>query len=345
MSELDRSSLQLKHLFWATALIAAGLGLHWQTIGCSLLVIAAWVAVFRSQVSLGKLLEKIAVVVVLILIALMLIPSVQISRIYLRSTECRNNIRNVQIAILNYESVYGRFPSDTVEVNSSGERIRTSWRVHILPFLEANEIYEKYRFDEPWDSPKNTSLMQNASYPWGYIGCPSVSDPNKTPYKLVVGKGTAFDRDKVVRLEDFKDGTSNTILVVEDFANPIEYSKPEDLTVSEAVDLFNNSSKKNCAHFDEDFWTTRYTGFHYALADGTSHRWPVNPRTKIDAGAFMIADGKRFNPLTNSRQLAELRWGRVVSLVVYILLCLYPIAWLKRHKPDHPEVIVVTSRS
>ena len=34
-----------------------------------------------------------------------------------------------------------------------------SWRVHLLPFLEENELYEQFKLDEPWDSPHNIKLL------------------------------------------------------------------------------------------------------------------------------------------------------------------------------------------
>jgi ABC-type antimicrobial peptide transport system permease subunit len=34
-----------------------------------------------------------------------------------------------------------------------------SWRVLILPFLEADLVYRQYNFDEPWDGPNNRLLM------------------------------------------------------------------------------------------------------------------------------------------------------------------------------------------
>ena len=34
-----------------------------------------------------------------------------------------------------------------------------SWRVAILPYLEQNELYKRYNFDEPWDGPNNRKLL------------------------------------------------------------------------------------------------------------------------------------------------------------------------------------------
>jgi hypothetical protein len=53
-------------------------------------------------------------------------------------------------------------------------------------------------------------------------------DPDRTYYQALVGKGAAFEPQRPMRLADFTDGTSNTILIVE-AASPVPWTKPEDL--------------------------------------------------------------------------------------------------------------------
>jgi hypothetical protein len=37
--------------------------------------------------------------------------------------------------------------------------VKLSWRVHLLPYLEQEDLYAKFRLDEPWDSPHNRKLI------------------------------------------------------------------------------------------------------------------------------------------------------------------------------------------
>ena len=321
--------LELKHLFWATALIASGLGVGIGTIFFSVLVVGAWVVTFRFRAQLWKFL--IVVLVLLILIGMML-PAVTRVREAARRTVCANNIRQIQLAILNFESAHGHFPTDTIRVNANGQEIRTSWRVHILPFIEMQTLHDSYRFGEPWNSTANLALQQQLATNWSVLVCPSHDTQGKTPYKLIGGVGTAFESGKKLAITDCQDGTSNTIAVVEDIANPVEIFEPNDLSVPEAVGLFNGVSKESCAHYDEDFFTKRYIGFNFGLLDGSVHTWPANPANKIDEGAFLISDGKMFDSTRHGSALVEIRWGKIVALLIYTVLCLYPLIWRRNKK-------------
>ena len=74
------------------------------------------------------------ILVLLVFLAGLLLPAVSEVREAARQAQCANNLRQLQLAILNYESTYGHFPTDTVIINEHGEEIRTSWRAQILPF-------------------------------------------------------------------------------------------------------------------------------------------------------------------------------------------------------------------
>ena len=150
-----------------------------------------------------------------------------------------------------------------------------------------------------------------------------------TPYKLVVGPGTAFVVDGKILSSDCTDGAENTIGVVEDIQNPVELFEPADLTVGDAIKLFNNSNKENFAHIRDEFFSFEYVGFHFAKLDGSVHRWPVNPRNKIDERAFLIADGKPVDLEANASQSRQIKWGRVLSLVAYIVLWFWPLVWAR----------------
>jgi len=286
------------------------------------LVIVFWTLRFKASSSTGNFLLG---VLLLLFLTGLLFPAVAQVRDAARRTVCTNNMRQLQLAIWNYESAHGHFPGDTTTVNKNGKVIRTSWRVHMLPYMDMDSLRASYRFDEPWDSPSNAALQKEIS---SYLfGCPAHDTDSKTPYKLVVGAGTAFEDDRKVLVSDCVDGIENTIGIVEDIQNPVDFFKPEDMSVDDAIKLFNNSSKKNCAHVRDEFFTREYVGFHFTKLDGSVHRWPVNPKNKIDERAFLIADGKPIDLDVDASQLREIKWGRVLSLIAYILLWFWPLAW------------------
>ena len=136
-------------------------------------------------------------------------------------------MKQIVLALQNYHDAYGSFPPAYV-TDQNGIPMH-SWRVLILPFIEAQSLYAKYRFDEPWNGPHNTKLLDNM--PLCYQ-CPS-SVANRhttsrfTSYLAVVGERTAWPGKSVTKLADMKDGSSGTVLVVECEAEKVLWTEPE----------------------------------------------------------------------------------------------------------------------
>ena len=97
----------------------------------------------RSAFTLVELLVVIAIIGILIG---MLLPAVQSVREAARNTQCKNNIRQIALAALNYESANQRFPpgllSKALRTQSlnDGEPQELGILVHLLPFIEANNV-------------------------------------------------------------------------------------------------------------------------------------------------------------------------------------------------------------
>ena len=158
----------------------------------------------------------------------MLLPAVQQVRFAARRTQSSNNLRQMSLACMNYESAFMRFPQQAI-YSEDGKPL-LSWRVAILPFIEQKALYDRFHLDEPWDSPHNIKLLE--VIPAVYRS-PTIGDlGNKTPYQAFVGKETVFpdDAKRKIGFGAITDGTSNTIMFVEsNEANAIEWTKPGDI--------------------------------------------------------------------------------------------------------------------
>ncbi|GAB5441403.1 MAG: hypothetical protein Fues2KO_17520 [Fuerstiella sp.] len=156
----------------------------------------------------------------------MLLPAVQQAREAARRTQSKNNLKQIMLAMHNYHAVYGTFPP-AVLLGPDG-KTKYSWRVAILPFIDQNELYEQYDRNEPWDSDNNKKVL--AQIP------PSLKHPSDTKeslnasYYVYVGENTgAGNTDGEGNLlRSFRDGTSNTVMVVE-AKKDIPWTKPEDI--------------------------------------------------------------------------------------------------------------------
>ncbi len=104
----------------------------------------------------GMITLLVVIVVIGILIGLLL-PAVQSARESAPCAQCSNNMHNITLALLNYEAKFHSFPP--AYVADKNGRPMHSWRVLILPFLEYDDLYKQYNFNEPWDGPNNRKLL------------------------------------------------------------------------------------------------------------------------------------------------------------------------------------------
>ena len=177
----------------------------------------------------GIVLSSLGIVWTLMVMTLMLLPAVQQVREAARRTASQNNIRQQIIGMHNYVSVNQSFP----QLDKSG----LSWRVHLLPYLGENELYEQFRLDEPWDSSHNIQLLDqmprvydslSANLPPGMtlyqVPYTDVNDPS---YQNV---SALFDTSgDNVSFKDILDGASNTIAIIEvDQQAAVEWTRPSD---------------------------------------------------------------------------------------------------------------------
>ena len=165
----------------------------------------------------------------------LLLPAIQAAREAARRNACTNNVRQIGLALQNYHDTYQSFPPAYV-ADENGQPMH-SWRVLILPFLEENELYQEYDFDEPWDGPNNSKLAERTPYAFT---CPSAGDSaGQTNYVAVVGDETMWPGSNSVAVRKIMDGTSNTVAVAETTGSGINWLEPRDLTVDEAVQGIN----------------------------------------------------------------------------------------------------------
>jgi hypothetical protein len=126
-------------------------------------------------------------------------------------------LKQLGLALHNYYSAYKVFPPFSPKEGSEPGNL--SWRVHILPFLEESELYDKFALDEPWDSPQNIELLDEipAIYAAGseFWLVPSKLEPGHTMLQTPVGEGTIFGGDEPITFGKITDGTSNTLWLVE----------------------------------------------------------------------------------------------------------------------------------
>ncbi|MBX3439308.1 MAG: DUF1559 domain-containing protein [Planctomycetaceae bacterium] len=102
------------------------------------------------------LIELLVVIAIIAILIALLLPAVQQAREAARRTQCRNNLKQLGLALHNYHDTHGLFPPGTLAIRNNGTAVAPSeanpgrtavtggwaWSVFILPFLEQTALYE-----------------------------------------------------------------------------------------------------------------------------------------------------------------------------------------------------------
>ncbi len=119
------------------------------------------------------LVELLVVIAIIGILVALLLPAVQSAREAARRTECKNNLKQLGLASLNYHDTQKRFPPGAVNAEGS------LWSFYILPFIEQGVAAAKAEVNQ-WDSPDAASNGTN--YQWAYR---QGDDQNSEGYKNV----------------------------------------------------------------------------------------------------------------------------------------------------------------
>jgi prepilin-type N-terminal cleavage/methylation domain-containing protein/prepilin-type processing-associated H-X9-DG protein len=185
------------------------------------------------------LIELLVVIAIIGILIALLLPAVQAAREAARRAQCVNNLKQIGLAIHNYESTNRVLPPGYVSTfDAAGTDLGPGWgwAAMLLPPMEQRPLYDSVNFSLPIEQPGNlTSRLvklnahlcpsDNVKPAWwamqrdpsgiptqqicqvapsNYVGMYGTSDPG------IDGDGV-FYRDSQVALRDVTDGTALTI--------------------------------------------------------------------------------------------------------------------------------------
>jgi prepilin-type N-terminal cleavage/methylation domain-containing protein/prepilin-type processing-associated H-X9-DG protein len=196
------------------------------------------------------LIELLVVIAIIAILIGLLLPAVQKVREAANRMACSNNLKNLGLALRNYESAHLRFPPSGVDGPFPEADVTTptrhGWGTFILPFIEQESLAIRYRLDRGHSAPENQSV---AATQLRIFQCPSTAERNRfmtfgswaangtrgacTDYAPICGVSPelavmglidqiglglyegVMPINRMVRLDEIIDGLSNTILVTE----------------------------------------------------------------------------------------------------------------------------------
>ena len=275
------------------------------------------------------LIELLVVIAIIAILISLLLPAVQQAREAARRTQCRNNLKQVGVALHNYLDVYTRLPPSfciTAGTTLSGNN--GSWSIHgrILPYLEQGNVYSQVRLDLSWDSAGNIAtkvpLLKVATFQ-----CPS--DPSANQVRVdaaglpltqpqtygfnfgtwqvwnpATGQGGdgAFFPNSGLTTAAFTDGTSNTLAAAEVKAFTSYYRNTPDPGSTPPGSTAVVAGYASGAQFKLGPNTNDNTG-HTEWCDGRVHHEGITtvftPNTFV---RYVHTDGRIYDVDFNSRQ-------------------------------------------
>jgi prepilin-type N-terminal cleavage/methylation domain-containing protein/prepilin-type processing-associated H-X9-DG protein len=153
----------------------------------------------RSRPHGFTLIELLVVIAIIAVLIALLLPAVQSAREAARRAQCVNNLKQLALAVMNYESTNSCFPATEFDCTCETPGVvhnGPSWLVAVCPQMEQSAIYNSYNFSITWRSYPNVTVTstQIAS-----LICPSETVPNRTPLStsytsapIPVPTGTSF---------------------------------------------------------------------------------------------------------------------------------------------------------
>lgn len=184
----------------------------------------------------------------------------------------QNNLRQLVLALHNYESANGRLVIHATGMNGAAlrnlnEKPLLSWRVAMLPYIEQDNLYKQFNHNEPWDSETNKKLIDKMPKLFAPV---KAGKAGHTHLQMVIGQNAMMPTGGSL-IQMIPDGTSNTFAVVE-AAEPVIWTKPDDIMLP---------AKLAPGELKKKFGGQYPGGFNVAMWDGSARfvRDTINERT------------------------------------------------------------------
>ena len=186
------------------------------------------------------LIELLVVIAIIAVLIALLLPAVQQAREAARRTQCKNNLKQLGLAVFNYESTYSRFPSSGRGMNMSLMNLQAfpaSTFSLLLPYLDQAALYGQFNFSYHYTNSLNSSNATAARVTIPAFRCPSngYTKPDSRGYGETDYTPLAFtDLDPVTGLKNGYNGSVGT------GGGPGTNGTTLNATVDSALGLFGN---------------------------------------------------------------------------------------------------------
>ena len=113
------------------------------------------------------LIELLVVIAIIAILIGLLLPAIQKIREAANRLKCQNNLKQIGLGLHNYQTQNGYFPPGAITNSTAAGPTRTreklgittptihGWAVFLLPFIEQDNLYRQYNFNQHWYAAAN----------------------------------------------------------------------------------------------------------------------------------------------------------------------------------------------
>jgi len=150
------------------------------------------------------LVELLVVIAIIGILIALLLPAVQAARAAARRSSCKNNLKQIGLALLNYHEAFKHFPPSSVWdktptnlTESQGHnKFKENWCIMVLPYLEHMNTYKLFDLTK-YITHKNNEIGRSTVIP-EYL-CPEDTAFNSRPFMGTKNSGTKALNDNWAR--------------------------------------------------------------------------------------------------------------------------------------------------
>jgi prepilin-type N-terminal cleavage/methylation domain-containing protein/prepilin-type processing-associated H-X9-DG protein len=132
------------------------------------------------------LVELLVVIAIIGILVALLLPAIQMAREAARGSQCRNNLKQLTLAMQNYEGSQKSFPPSVLISASTNVKVGAwSAQARVLPFLEENSLFSGIDFSLSYSAQTTDAGRAVRLNKVKVLSCPS--EPNERPKLSAVG--------------------------------------------------------------------------------------------------------------------------------------------------------------